>query len=119
MGGIWISNTRHLDPKVPGGEGRVLAMRYQSPEPEGNRERETAGGGSSPHHRVGERWEGSGLAIPETWTRGYQEGRGGTGLCYQAPGPEGDREGDTAGGVAGEHDVFVDEDWLGLHLFTL
>ena len=53
MGGIWISNTRHLDPKVPGGEGRVLAMRYQSPEPEGNRKRETAGGGSSPHHRVG------------------------------------------------------------------
>ena len=59
MGGIWISNTRHLDPKVPGGEGRVLAMRYQLPEPEGNRERETAGGGSSPH----------------------QEGRGGTGFC--------------------------------------
>ena len=53
MGGIWINNTRHLDPKVPGGEGRVLAMRYQSPEPEGNRERETAGGGSSPHHREG------------------------------------------------------------------
>ena len=52
MGGIWI-NTRHLDPKVPGGEGRVLAMRYQSPEPEGNRKRETAGGGSSPHHRGG------------------------------------------------------------------
>ena len=53
MGGIWFSNTRHLDPKVPGGEGRVLAMRYQSPEPEGNRKRETAGRGSSPHHRGG------------------------------------------------------------------
>ena len=59
MGGIWFSDTRHLDQKVPGGEGRVLAMRYQSPEPEGNRKRETAGGGSSPH----------------------QEGRGGTGFC--------------------------------------
>ena len=88
MGGIWFSDTRHLDPKVPEGEGRVLAMRYQSPEPEGNRKRENAGGGSSPH----------------------QEGRGGYWfLCYQAPGPEGDRKGDTAGGVAGEHEVFVEE----------
>ena len=30
-------------------------------------------------------------------------------MCYQAPGPEGDRKGDTAGGVAGEHEVFVEE----------
>ena len=64
MGGIWFSDTRHLDSKVPGGEGRVLAIRYQSPEPEGNRKRETAGGGSSPH----------------------QEGRGGTGFCVVIPG---------------------------------
>ena len=48
MGGIWFSDTRHLDPKVPGGEG------------------------------------------------GY--------WLYQAPGPEGDRKGDTAGRVAGEHE---------------
>ena len=105
MGGIWFSDTRHLDSKVPGGEGRILAIRYQSPEPEGNRKRETAGGGSSPHHREGERWGGSGLAIPDTWTRRCQEGRGGYWLSDtrhldpKVTGGETQR-----GGAAGEHE---------------
>ena len=81
MGGFWLSDTRHLDPKVPGGEGGVLALRYQTPGPEGDRKGDTAGRSSSPHHREGERWEGSGLAIPDTWTRRYQEGRGGSGFA--------------------------------------
>ena len=62
MGGFWLSDTRHLDPKVPGGEGGVLALRYQTPGPEGDRKGDTAGRSSSPHHREGERWGGSGLA---------------------------------------------------------
>ena len=105
MGGIWISNTRHLDPKVPGGEGRVLAMRYQSPEPEGNRERETAGGGSSPHHREGGEMGGIWLSDTRNLDPKVPGGEGGYWF-----GPEGDREGDTAGGEAGEHGVFVHED---------
>ena len=111
MGGIWFSDTRHLDPKVPGGEGRVLAMRYQSPEPEGNRKRETAGGGSSPHHRVGGEMGGIWPSDTRDLDPRVPGGEGGYWfLCYQAPGPEGDRKGDTAGGVAGEHELFVEED---------
>ena len=49
-GGFWLSDTRHMDPKVPGGEGGVLALRYQTPGPEGDR-RGTHRGGAAGEHK--------------------------------------------------------------------
>ena len=80
VGGIWFSDTRHLDPRVPGGEGGYWLCDTSHLDPKVTGREKQREGVAVHTTGEGERWEGSGLAIPDTWTRWYQEGRGGTGF---------------------------------------